>query len=71
MNYYDDLISKNPHIRQRAYDFSTWWDENKTKIERENLHSISGLIRNNMKEDYYYSYWHMMVNGLKLGVNLD
>lgn len=70
MNYYSDYFSKVPHKQERARQFDTWWDENKTRIEQNNLHSFSGLIRNNLQRDYYYSYWNLIVNGIRLGVNL-
>ena len=69
MSYSIDSISKINY--KRAQDFDKWWDKNKVRIERNNLHSFSGLVRNNMEKDYYYTYWNLTVNALKLGVNLD
>ena len=37
--------------------FDSWWKENSARIERNNLHTFSGLVRNNMGHDYYYPQW--------------
>jgi len=52
MSYIDDSISKYNY--KKARDFDKWWKENGEKIVRNNLHSFSGLVRNNMEKDYYY-----------------
>ena len=58
MNYDNDSISKLHY--KKAREFDKWWDKNRVKIERNNLHSFSGLVRNNMEKDYYYTYWNLM-----------
>jgi len=58
MNYDNDSISKLHY--KKAREFDKWWYENRVKIERNNLHSFSGLVRNNMEKDYYYTYWNLM-----------
>ena len=58
MNYDNDSMSKLHYKKTREFD--KWWDENRVKIERNNLHSFSGLVRNNMEKDYYYTYWNLM-----------
>jgi len=64
MNYDNDLMSKLHY--KRAQEFDKWWDENRVKIERNNLHSFSGLVRNNMEKDYYYTYWNLMNQSIRL-----
>ena len=51
---------------RKAREFDKWWDENRVKIERNNLHSFSGLVRNNMEKDYYYTYWNLMNQFIRL-----
>ncbi len=57
-DYHSDSISKLHY--KKAREFDKWWDKNRVKIERNNLHSFSGLVRNNMEKDYYYTYWNLM-----------
>ena len=64
MNYDNDLMSKLHY--KRAQEFDKWWDENRVKIEQNNLHSFSGLVRNNMEKDYYYTYWNLMNQFIRL-----
>ena len=64
MNYDNDSMSKLHY--KRAQEFDKWWDENRVKIERNNLHSFSGLVRNNMEKDYYYTYWNLMNQSIRL-----
>jgi len=68
MNYYSDLFSSHNH--EMASEFDSWWKENVVRIERNNLHTFSGLVRNNMGYDYYYTYWQLIVNGFNQGVKL-
>ena len=69
MSYSMDSIHKINY--KRAQDFDKWWDKNKVKIERNNLHSFSGLVRNNMEKDYYYTYWNLIVNNHFIRLNHD
>jgi len=64
MNYDNDSMSKLHY--KKAREFDNWWDENRVKIERNNLHSFSGLVRNNMEKDYYYTYWNLMNQSIRL-----
>ena len=68
MNYYSDLFSITNH--EMACEFDSWWEKNGMRIERNNLHIFSGLVRNNMGYDYYYTYWQLIVNGFNQGVKL-
>lgn len=52
MSYSSDSISKLHYEKTREFD--KWWNENGEEIVRNNLHSFSGLVRNNMEKDYYY-----------------
>jgi len=52
MSYSIDSISKIHYKKTREFD--KWWNENGERIVRNNLHSFSGLVRNNMEKDYYY-----------------
>jgi len=52
MSYSSDSISKLHY--KKAREFDKWWNENGERIVRNNLHSFSGLVRNNMEKDYYY-----------------
>ena len=64
MNYDNDSMSKLHY--KKAREFDKWWDENRVKIEQNNLHSFSGLVRNNMEKDYYYTYWNLMNQSIRL-----
>lgn len=64
MNYDNDSMSKLHYKKTREFD--KWWDNNRVKIERNNLHSFSGLVRNNMEKDYYYTYWNLMNQSIRL-----
>jgi hypothetical protein len=64
MNYNNDSMSKLHY--KRVQEFDKWWDENRVKIEQNNLHSFSGLVRNNMEKDYYYTYWNLMNQFIRL-----
>ena len=66
MNYYSDLFSS--HNYKIAREFDSWWKEKSMRIERNNLHTFSGLVRNNMGHDYYYTYWQLIINGFNQGV---
>jgi len=64
MDYYSDLFSW--HNYKIAQEFDSWWKENGVRIEQNNLHTFSGLVRNNMGHDYYYPYWKLIINGFNL-----
>ena len=64
MSYSSDSISKLHYKKTREFD--KWWDKNRVKIERNNLHSFSGLVRNNMEKDYYYTYWNLINQSIRL-----
>ena len=63
-DYHSDSISKIHY--KKAREFDKWWDENRVKIEKNNLHSFSGLVRNNMEKDYYYTYWNLKNQFIRL-----
>ena len=63
-DYHSDSISKLHY--KKAREFDKWWNENRVKIEQNNLHSFSGLVRNNMEKDYYYAYWNLMNQSIRL-----
>ena len=54
----------NKHNWREGVKFDQWWRDNRMRIERNNLHSFSGLVRNNIGQDYYYTYWAFIYNSI-------
>jgi hypothetical protein len=47
----------NKFYRDECDQFYSWWNQNKERIERKNLHSFSGMYRNTLGPQYYRDGW--------------
>ena len=43
--------------RKLDHEFDSWWYKNRTRVEKRNLHSFSGLYRTTLGENYYRDWW--------------
>jgi hypothetical protein len=53
----------NKYHREECDQFYSWWNQNRGRIEQNNLHSFSGMYKSTLGPKYYQTLWtfHQMI----------